>query len=267
MSIKTLIEFGMTEKEAKVYTALLELETSGVYEISKKTGINRSSTYMVIESLLKKGLASRTADKKIQEYVAASPETLLQMATDETNRHIETQKKITRLLPELRAVHRDTKVRPKVYVYTGKEAIKQGYDEIYNEQVLRGMKTFRVFEDMANIKNLLPENFINSDISSIKKSGVRMRVISPNNPDSRFVIDQYKKGGSNSKFAIIPERKFNQINIKPARSFAIYHDKIDFLTKDLFLVVIESQEIADAMKNIFDLAWGESKRLEMNKKK
>src|SRR5581483_2129774 len=74
---KQLIEFGLSQKEAKVYLALLELEVGSVSEVAKSANINRSSTYVVLSSLKKKGLISTSEDKKIQMFVATPPEMLL----------------------------------------------------------------------------------------------------------------------------------------------------------------------------------------------
>src|SRR5258708_129170 len=80
--IKQLIEFGLGEKEARVYLALIELEVAAVSEIGETGNINRSSTYVVLDSLKKKGMVSTTGDKKVQRYFAISPDILLRESED-----------------------------------------------------------------------------------------------------------------------------------------------------------------------------------------
>ncbi len=70
MLIKDLIEFGLSEKEAKIYIALLELEIATVNEIAKKAGVNRSSTYVTLDGLISKGFVSISDDKNIRHYCA-----------------------------------------------------------------------------------------------------------------------------------------------------------------------------------------------------
>lgn len=73
---KFLEELGLSDKESKVYLALLEVETDSVIDLAKKTDINRTTIYPVLESLSKKGLISEVkVDKKIR-YAAESPERL-----------------------------------------------------------------------------------------------------------------------------------------------------------------------------------------------
>src|SRR5437879_6580616 len=93
--IKQLVEFGLSEKEAKVYLALLELELASVSEIAKTAAINRSSTYVVLESLKKKGLVSTSEDKKVQKYIAISPDMLLVEAKEKSQKAEEIKHKIS----------------------------------------------------------------------------------------------------------------------------------------------------------------------------
>lgn len=45
--IKSLLEYGLTDREAVVYLSLLELEVASANEIAKNAGIKRSSAYVV----------------------------------------------------------------------------------------------------------------------------------------------------------------------------------------------------------------------------
>lgn len=257
MPLKTLIEFGLSEKEAKIYLALLELETSGVNEIAKKTGINRSSAYVVIDMLLKKGLVSTSKDeRKIQRFTAAEPESFLKIAEDNERKYKQVKEKIKEIIPTLRSQHKDTKHRPQVYIYNGKEAVRLGFYDIFFEQVKRGMKMMRIYEDMSNVLKFPDSDYIEWDVNEIKKFDVDYKIISPDNPNARKVVNRYKRLGF-KKFVLIPQNLFNRIRGQNL-AFSIYEDKIEFFSQDAFLTIIESKEIADTLKNVFDLAWEEA---------
>ena len=56
---------------------------------------------------------------------------------------------------------------------------------------------------------------------------------------------------------LIPKNKY-----KSSADMAIYDNKIGYMsTRERVAIIIESKEIADVMKNIFDLAHEEAKRL------
>ena len=57
--IQELGHLGLSEKEAAVYLASLELGPAPVQDISHKAKVNRATTYVMIESLMGRGLISR----------------------------------------------------------------------------------------------------------------------------------------------------------------------------------------------------------------
>ena len=69
-----LINIGFSEKEANVYLALLELGKRTVSAIARKAGINRTTTYDVLESLAAKNLITISGKQPLQEYMAESPD-------------------------------------------------------------------------------------------------------------------------------------------------------------------------------------------------
>ena len=59
-----LKEYGLTEKQAKVYLACLGLDSSPVQKISDVSGLPRTTCYEVLDSLKLLGLISSFQKKK-----------------------------------------------------------------------------------------------------------------------------------------------------------------------------------------------------------
>ncbi|MBD3360629.1 hypothetical protein GF366_02380 [Candidatus Peregrinibacteria bacterium] len=76
---KILTEIGLSEKETQVYLALLQLEHTTVQWIAKKTNLNRTTIYDILESLQKKGLVRFYVKDKTRYYIAAEPERLTEI--------------------------------------------------------------------------------------------------------------------------------------------------------------------------------------------
>ena len=257
MLIKDLIEFGLSEKEAKVYISLLELETATVGDIAKKSEVNRSSTYVVLDSLKKQGLVSTSGDKNILHYFATSPELLLKTAEDMATKQEEIRKRIDRLIPELNALHKDTKIKPIVKVFEG----KRGLINVFEDSFKSKEKFMRVFSSHKNIFNIMPEYF-QSYVQNRIKFGIKMRGIQPNDEISKKIISMGPKNFDEAM--LIPTEKY-----RFPSDLAIYDNKIGYMSpeKGGFAVIIESKEMADVMKSIFDLAWEEAKRLHAQEQK
>ncbi len=259
--VKQLIEFGLSEKEAKVYLALLELEVATVRETAKTADINRSSTYVVLESLKKKGLVSTSEDKKIQRYVAVSPDMLLLEAKNRFIKSEEIKNKISDIIPELKALYKDTKQKPKVSIFEGKQGLINSFeDTLHNKE-----KIMRVCSSAGNLFKVLPDYFPGYVQRRIKL-GIKMYGIHPNDEILQKVIDMAPESSKFDKSIFIPKKKYHF-----SADVAIYDNKIGYISpnKEGFAIIIEDKEMADAMKNLFDLAYEKAKRLNksINKKR
>ncbi|MBI4087815.1 TrmB family transcriptional regulator, partial [Candidatus Kaiserbacteria bacterium] len=61
---KELEDLGLSEKEARVYLAALELGQNTAERIAKQASVNRSTTYVQLDSLMKMGLISTHEEDK-----------------------------------------------------------------------------------------------------------------------------------------------------------------------------------------------------------
>ena len=86
--IDVLIKLGLSDKEAKVYLAALELGGDTAQNIAKKSGVNRATTYVIAEKLMGLGLLSRTDKAKKTLFIPESPHELHNLL-DEQKRDIE----------------------------------------------------------------------------------------------------------------------------------------------------------------------------------
>jgi len=251
MLAKTLMEFGLNEKEAAIYIALLQLEIAPVQEIAQKTEINRSTVYVVLESLIKKGLVSISGDKSVQQYVATSPEILLNTAENVANKQSQILKKIEKILPELKALHKDTKQKPKVRVFEGKEGLISAFEDTLTAKE----KFMRVTSSPGNLAGIIGD-YLPTYMQKRYERKIRMNGIHPDNKYNRSLSKYVSRKLDNP--LLVPPEKY-----KIPADLSIYDDKIGYMSAENggIGVIIESKEIADVMKSVFDLAWQEAKRL------
>ncbi len=253
VAIKNLMDFGLSEKEARVYLALIELEVATVTEIAETTNVNRSSTYVVLESLKRKGLVSAVQDQNVQQFVAVSPEMLLQETEDMVTKAEEIRSKIKNILPELKALHKDTKQKPKIRVFEGRAGLIKAFEDCLNSKE----KFMREFSASKNMLTLIPEAF-SKHMQKRIELGIKVNGIHPDDETEKKVSEMWPKIDTLGKSLFIPQKKYRF----PA-DFYIYDNKIAYLSSDKkgFAIIIESQEIIDVMKNVFDLAHEEAKRI------
>jgi sugar-specific transcriptional regulator TrmB len=251
MFIKELIEFGLSDKEARVYLALLELEIAGVQEIAKVADVNRSTAYVTLESLKKRGFVSISDEKNVRQYIATPPDAILRVARDKAHQQEHVLEKIEQIVPEMKALFKGTKKKPIVKIFEGKEGLISAFEDTLKCKE----KLIRVSSAIGNLKKIIPE-YLAEYIKKRYESGIKMKGIHPNDSDIKYLI------------SISPKNFDQPITIPINKSsfladLAVYDNKIGYMSHKNggLAILIESKEIADVMKDIFDLAFEEAKRL------
>src|SRR5665647_1049926 len=120
---EVLEEFGLTERQARVYLAALELGESGVAEIAQKAHIRRSGTYYLIESLIEDGLFYQSIKDDKRYYSAIEPKKLL-----ETAKH--KHELIEKSFGDLQAIAKLSTGKPSIRIYEGLDGIKKAYEKM-----------------------------------------------------------------------------------------------------------------------------------------
>lgn len=126
---KTLKEFGLKEKQAKVYLACLQVGSGSVLRIAERAELPRSSTELVLKILQQKGLASSYFRKSIKHFSAEDPHTIVALLKERTEMMEEA-------LPKFMAMYRSSEKHPSVRFYEGTRAMKLVLGEILSEASL-----------------------------------------------------------------------------------------------------------------------------------
>lgn len=134
-----LQQFGLTEKEASIYLYLTRNGESIVSIISKRTGIQRLTTYSTLESLEKKGFVSRFIKNDVSYYEAEDPEQLVTICQAKIQNLKQMEKEAERvknMLYKMKEAKASSmkEVRGKIRYYEGMEAVKTLIDETLEEK-------------------------------------------------------------------------------------------------------------------------------------
>ena len=257
--IRVFLEsLGLSEKEVAVYLAALELGHATVSHIARRTGVNRTTAYAVLDSLSAKGLVSVSGKEPKEEYVAESPEKLVTFLkdklaeTEERKGKIQNKIKATEeLLPRLKALHK-VGDRPSVRFFDGKDGLKFVFDDTLEHAGPDGIRSFASYEDMAGSLGPQYGGYIKRRVAK----GIFGRGIYPKTPAS---LERQKRDPEEMReLVLLPAEDPNTYP-----EIDIYGNRVMIASaKEELGVIIESAGVAAAMKRIFDLAWAEAKRLE-----
>jgi len=242
--LNQLKNLGLSENEAKVYMAMIELGSATVLEISAKAGVNRPTTYVQIESLKKMGLVSTQVKGKKQIFIAESPDQLEFMIERQKNELEQKKEELHQLLPELTNIFNLSDSKPQVRFFEGREGLAKIQDELIRskpEEVLDFVST-------EGILNIFPSHVRNYSPRRVK-NGIRAKVIYT---DSRGPI--LKRHDEE----MLREAKYVALDKFPFKSdITIYNDNITIcaLEGKAVGVIITHKELANSFRALFNLLW------------
>jgi len=145
-----LQKIGLTEKEAKVYLASLELGESSVQKIAQKSKVNRATTYVILEQLMEKGVISEVEKGKKRFFVASGPYALKHVIRHQAEVIENKKEKLEKLFPKLKKVHNVLPNRAVVRYYEGKEAL-QSIRQLFLESKSKELHAFYSEEEIMNV--------------------------------------------------------------------------------------------------------------------
>jgi len=122
--IRELGHFGLSEKEASVYLASLELGPSPVQDISRKGKVNRATTYVMIESLMNRGLMSSFVRGKKRYYAAETPDRLRAVLRMQRKELDQKEQEFETVFPMLAALYNAEGAKPQIRYLEGVEGVK-----------------------------------------------------------------------------------------------------------------------------------------------
>lgn len=238
--LEQLQKLGFNPKEASVYLAMMELGViSAVSVIAKKAGINRTTTYDILHQLEEKGVVISQIRKSSRYYEALPPEKIINYLNRQQDKYAKLSAEAKNLLPELQSHYR-VAGRPRVYFYEGDEGLMQVYEETLTSK--------------GEILGYASEQegigwYLDSYLKRRIEKKIPERAISPDTAQDRmrFSLDEKEFRQTH----LVPKEK---LDITP--DINIFDNKIMIANwKEKLGIIIESEEIANALRYSYELAW------------
>lgn len=230
---------GLDQNEAELYLAGLQLGSAPASEYAKRARLNRITAYNTLEGMVRKGHFTMERKMRAKWYAPVAPEYLA----------IESRKNadaLERALPELRSLQGAKHRSPHIRFFEGWEGVQKVYEDTLtaNDELLN-------FANSAVVREHWPA-YDQDYVEERVKRGVHLRGIAPDDAAGRKVHGEDKQ--RLREIRLVPAKEFdfqNEINI--------YDSKVAICSfgsgQDLFGVIIESKEVAETQKQIFEMAW------------
>lgn len=231
-----LSSLNLSEKQARVYIAALELGQASMQDLARKSDVGRSSIYGFIEGLKQRQLIIETQKKRRRVYSATPPQQLIELE----RLHLQ---EIQELLPRLIAIDNRSRLRPQVTFYEGFDGMKNIFFNILHER--KEMVGWSDYEYSKNVMGRYYETFAEERA----KRNILYRVIARDTPAAR-------------ERKVLENRHLREVRLMHTTDLTtemyIYADKVailSFRTKPPFGVLLEDSSIAHTMRAIWSNAW------------
>ncbi len=245
---KELEDFGLSEKEAKVYLASLAIGKATADQLAKQSGIKRPTAYVQIQSLSRMGLMSTFEEGKKTFFVPESPEGLKRLLAQKKEEVHARENELSTVLPDLLRAFASAGERPMVRFFEGKEGITAMREETLS---LKKDEEIRIIYSYDALTQVYSGEELHAYTKRRIEKGIKVKLI-------------YTKEGKSlepSNITPMAVRKFISIDrMRITSDFFVYKDRVAVMALKgrIFGIVIESKEIADSMRVFFDLLWSQA---------
>lgn len=246
-----LQKIGLSDKDAEVYLACLELGTQPASVIAKKTGLKRPTTYLILEGLVHKGLVSEYSGTNVKFFTAVQPDYLLHYLEKQRRELQAHERQLTELLPQFHSLANPYSLNPRVRFFDGIEGI-----EAVMEDTLTSKNPICCYSSIDSwfSKDDLKKYIIEYGKKRVFEKKIPLRGIILDTPAGRKYLEEDYP----------PDAKMTETRWCPkdialiTSEINIYDNKIAICSlgrHDLIGVIIESEDIANTQRSIFELAW------------
>lgn len=253
-----LTDIGLSDKEADMYMILLRYGMQSTSFLAKKGNFNRGTAYVILHSLLEKGLVMQTTKDKIQYFSPVSPELLVKYVEHKEQELHFHKEKIQSMMGQFLAIQNPMTTKPKIEFFDGIEGARIVLEDTFTSND----KTLRAFLSIDDISAFTgPEYFDNYTTQRINK-GYTLHVIRTHIKD--------KEALANNKYAsryVTSKKEKREVRyVSETLDFPIsmymYDNKLAIISskEENFALLVKSRELSSMQKKIFDLLWDSLKK-------
>lgn len=241
MDIESLVQAGLSEIQAKIYLYLIEHGQSTPTEVANGIRENRTTVYSAAEKLEALGIISQKDRGKISAYVPNHPSVLESLAEKRLRKAARQAKNLEANLPSLINYYNEHQDQPGVTTFYGKEGTKI----IRNKILAEGQPFYYVrsrFDEKAD-----PEG-----LEEFKKARTKTGITT----ESITAADSTRRTNAEAAKELVVRTLLPSNEYDSPIQIGIFGNNVTFINyaKDGMSTLIESAEIADAMRQFYLLA-------------
>lgn len=237
----------MSEKEIKVYLELLKIGTGKAGILAKKTELNRTTVYDILEGLIQKGVISKYHKGAQTSFSATNPKLLLNYLENEKRELVakadKDKQRIEELMPQFISLQDIASTRPKIQFFEGERGMREAY-----EDTLTSRTQILAYANVQTMHEGLP-NFFPQYYKRRTAKKIYIHAICPDN-----LLSRERRGHDLEEMREIRFLPNAEMSFSPEVN--IYNNKMLVASwEEKMAIIIESGELAELEKIKFGLIW------------
>ncbi|KKW42112.1 MAG: Transcriptional regulator, TrmB [Candidatus Magasanikbacteria bacterium GW2011_GWA2_56_11] len=248
---QNLAKIGLTDKQSAVYLASLQLGVAPVSEIARYAGLKRPTVYLLLDDLEKIGLVSKTKKERRTLFKAEEPKRLL---TDLAMK----RELVEGMLPSLEAIYNVNPEKPAIKIGEGVASVKNAYINIFTYLATHPQEELLIFGSLKDAAEHFEAQVLDFFYRSMAKSRNPVREIGNDDHETRKYYRASARLNPRHDIRLIRNegRFFQTDNMLYGNTLVIFSVK-----EQIFCITIESPNIAETYRTLFNLAWKSGKSI------
>ena len=237
-----LKQLNLTEKEIKVYLAMLPLGEASVTDIATASGLKRANLYNTLETLREKHLVLKLPHAKKLSFIAKNPRDLVTEVQERAQA-------VASVLPNLLSLTSHPKSN--ILHFEGAHGYEAAYRYVFQNTSNTTMLCFWAYSPDNPKKNNAYIRAITRRFDEIGKRKTKVRAILPvNTKDIEQFIDTYaRRFGWQTRY--LPHELY-----KSLMSVDVQDDLIMTVSRQQNqTIIIRNSDMADQLRMIFEMVW------------
>lgn len=238
-----LQKIGLSEKEAAVYVAGLQLGPATIQDLAAEANIKRTTVYEIIKDLKEKKLINESQKGKKKIFIMEEPENVGLFLKQRENI-------FKQILPELEALQNKNTKKPAVRIYDGKLGLEKIYDDM-------------IKKEGEILAFAAPKDLISKGVLEFLREEWEPRRIRSHIPLRRLNINL--TGDAKKDYKIFPKSdEYEQVKYLPVDDYPftvgiyVYRQKVAFVSyqkEEMFGIVLRSPAVNFTLRAMFESYW------------
>lgn len=253
--LSSIEDLGLSEKEARVYLASLMIGPATVQKIADQAEVKRVTAYVILESLASLGLVSQSNQGKKTYFTAEDPISLRRLI-DKKEQQIQEQKNsFEALLPDLAALKNIPAESPSVKFYEGAEGIESVVKFYFD--LNKDAKVLHAISNIDQVNQYFPDFKENMANPARINAGIVSRFI--------YTSSEGPVLRATDKLSMRESRYVPGDRFPLNGDITIVGDSVVILSltgSKPIGITINSREVAEGLRAVFELAWQTAERFQ-----